>query len=138
MADEKFPSLRDKATWLGRDIVDQGHSQDLERMAAINEFEHGMPREMAEAKAYQEYRVDQHAQAAAHHLVGMKHARAGGAHEESDRHALMYEQHVKAMGESPHGAVPAAVQAHEQKAQEKETRLFKPHKWDNALSGVSK
>lgn len=132
MADQ-HKSLRDTPTWLGRDIADQSHSADLEKLAAVNEFDKGMPREMAEAEAYHQYRVDQHAQAAAHHLTSMKMARASGAHEESDRHALMYEQHVRAMGENPFGGTPTAVKAYENAVQNKQKKTYKGHTWDSAI-----
>jgi len=96
--------------WMGRPISSHKDAEHLDREAAIAEFEHGLPRHQAEAKAYEKYARQRRAEAAAHHLLGMMAARAGGAHQESQKHAALYEAHARALGVDPGQPPPPEVQ----------------------------
>lgn len=101
--------LKDLA-WQGRAIAEKDHANDLDREAAMHEFGNKLPRGEAEEKAYGDYRKDQHARAAAHHLQGMKAAQASGNMDEARKHGILYDQHMKGLGhESSIGHVPSSV-----------------------------
>jgi hypothetical protein len=105
--------MKSKAgVWMGRPILDAAHAKDLDLSAAIHEFHHGLDRATAEHKAWSEYKHEHHARAAAHHLNGMKSARASGSHEDAQKHYSMYAEHVKALGYHEYDAVPATVSAY--------------------------
>jgi hypothetical protein len=109
MADEKKDHLKD-LQWQGRAIAEKDHAHDLDREAAMHEFGNKLPRAEAEEKAYESYKKDQHARAAAHHLQGMKAAHASGNMEEARKHGILYDQHVKGLGhESSIGPVPSSI-----------------------------
>jgi len=95
--------------WQGRRIMDGGHAAELDHRAAVLEFGRGLTREAAEEQAHGEYVRDQHLNAAAHHLMGAKTAKAAGAIEEAQRHGALYSQHLKALGIEPIGPVPPEV-----------------------------
>ncbi len=105
---------KNDAVWQGRPLVDAGHGSGLNQRAAILEFGHGLNREAAETQAYHEYARDQHLNAAAHHLMGSKAAKAVGAIDEARRHGELYAQHLKALGMEPIGPVPPEVTQREQ------------------------
>ena len=105
--DNKKPAL-----WQGHPIINQSDSHDLEQRAAIHEFQHGKPREEAERAAHEEYRLNSHLKAAAHHLVGMKMSHAAGNSEVAQQHYKMYESHMKRAGRDPNGPVPPEVEMH--------------------------
>lgn len=92
--------------WLGRPILHPDHSQQLEMNAAINEFGLKMPRQQAEDQAYKDYlyhpKTGQYAQAARHHLTGMKAADAAGDKEAARKHRMMYDMHAKALNKDPY------------------------------------
>jgi hypothetical protein len=100
--------------WAGRDITEADHAQDLDREAALSEFDGKMPRHEAEGKAYSEYKRTQHAKAAAHHLRGIRLAEAAGDNREGRKHGLMYQLHLQALGHEPIGPVPKEVEQHSQ------------------------
>lgn len=94
-------------TWAGRyPIAAHDHSTQLDMDAAVNEFGLRMPREQAEDEAYRQYlyhpQRGQHAQAALHHLRGMKAAHAAGDMNTARDHSLMFNLHAKALGKQPH------------------------------------
>lgn len=115
MGDDKHKKHNDAAKpklWLGREIVKPEHEQDLERAAAIGEFDRKMPRGEAEEKAYSEYKKRQHLEGAVHHLQGMKAAHASGSMDDAHRHGVMYELHLKQLGhDGGNGPVPEDVQS---------------------------
>lgn len=119
--------------WLGEhSILDPSHANDLEVDAAINEFQNKMPRKDAELAAHAAYRKKHHIAAAGHHYAGMKAALSGGDQEQSKKHSMMYELHMKEAGLDPHGPVPGEVLT---AAASPETKLyrFKPHLADSFL-----
>lgn len=119
--------------WLGHKIKAPEHARDLERKAAIYEFDHKLNRVDAEKRAYTEYLQDQHAEAAAHHLHGMKMARAAGDNEISKQHADLYGLHIKALGGSPSDPVPPEVKAFESALRANKPVKFKVHQADQLL-----
>lgn len=98
------------AVWAGRQIDNKSHAPSLDQRAAVLEFGRGMSRDAAEAQAFGEYTHNRHLDAAAHHLAGMKTARAAGAMDEAHSHRLLYSQHLQAVGLEPVGPVPAEVE----------------------------
>lgn len=96
--------------WMGKPISNEKDAQHLDREAAIAEFHQGLPRHQAEAQAYEKYARTKRAEAAAHHLLGMMAARAGGAHVEAQKHSAMYEAHARALGVPPGQPPPLEVQ----------------------------
>lgn len=116
--------------WLDRyPLLHPDHAHDLERDAALNEFEHGMDRDKAEENAYDNYKRKQSAQAAAWHLTGMR----SSAGKESQKHALMYASHIRSMGYDPSGPVPSEVKAHMDSENFKHPVKFKAHGADGLL-----
>lgn len=116
--------------WLDRyPLLHPDHAHDLERDAALNEFEHGMDRDKAEENAYDNYKRKQSAQAAAWHLTGMR----SSAGKESQKHALMYASHIRSMGYDPSGPVPSEVKAHMDSDSFKHPVKFKAHGADGLL-----
>jgi hypothetical protein len=100
-------------SWLGRyPIAEDSHIDDLERAAAVHEMHHGLPRDQAEATAHQKYKVLNHQKGAAHHLNGMRCAKANGNIQDSEKHYLIYCLHMKALGHNPNRPVPPDVMAH--------------------------
>ena len=103
--------MKSTATWLGRPILDDAHTPQLEMLAAANEFRDKLPRAKAEAKAFLDYVRDQRLDAAAHHLSGIKAASAAGDMETARKHGTMYYTHMRALGLNPLDAVPPEVLA---------------------------
>ena len=99
----------DMPKWLGRSILSEDDTNDLERRAAIHEFDKKMPRQKAEEAAYVDYMTDRRREAAAHHLRGLKVAQAAGDMEAARRHSVMYGLHLKALGGNPYDAPPPEV-----------------------------
>ncbi len=95
--------------WQGRPILQSSHAHDLDTQAAIYEFKHGLSRQDAEARAHDEYRLQTHTQAAAHHLRGVRAAQALGDQKAARKHGLLYNLHIRALGADPLGSVPDAV-----------------------------
>lgn len=128
MADEKKALAT--SSWMGRPILHEDHGHDLERRSAINEFHHKMPREQAEQSAHDDYVKEHRLKAAAHHLAGMKAAQAAGSHEDSKKHWMLYDTHLKALGLDSVGAVPPEIQKQMDNPDEKKVYKFKAHKGD--------
>lgn len=97
--------------WLGRPILHEDDSHDLEMRAAVHEFGGKLPRHEAEAKAHEEYVKDWRLKASAHHLSGMRAAQGAGQMDEARKHGALYEMHMNALGLNPHGPVPPEVQS---------------------------
>ena len=102
----------------------------LEREAALNQFEKGMPRVQAEEAAYHTHAADLKKkaaiEAAAHHYSNMKDSSGDVAR----MHAKMYEAHMKG-AELKHYPVPKEILSAVQNARLNSS--FKPHKHDEAL-----
>lgn len=103
--------VKTPAMWAGRRILHPDHAVSLDMAAAKHEFGAGVTREQAEAKAYDDYVRGQRLDAAAHHLAGMKAARAAGDASSAQKHGAMYDAHLKAVGLEPIGPVPPEVQS---------------------------
>ena len=118
--------------WLDQyPIVDAEHVNDLETRAAIHEFMHKLPRHEAQAKAHGDYRRDQLAEAAAHHLMGMQAAHSLGSMEEAKRHGVMYALAMRELGHDPVGEPPPEVaKKAKDRAQTDPLHKFKAHKGD--------
>lgn len=122
--------------WCGRPIGAAAHADDLDRMAAVNEFDpkNKQPRDVAEDNAYRQYQKNQHVQGAAHHLAGMKSAHGAGDMEGARKHSRMYEMHLKKLGHSPYEEPPPEVRAAHAKAIEAGgVHEFKAHTGDSFL-----
>ena len=77
------------AHWLNKyPVAEDDHVNDLERAAAVHEMHYGLPRDQAEATAHQKYMVLSHEKGAAHHLGGMRMAKARGSNEDSQKHYI--------------------------------------------------
>jgi hypothetical protein len=112
-------------------VTDPKHIHDLETTAAIHQFISKHPRHKAEALAHDEYRRGQIAQAAAHHLSGMKSAHAAGAMDEAKKHGVMYSMALKELGHDPKGEVPPEVSNHLKNLETSSpVYKFKAHKGD--------
>jgi len=120
-------------TWMGRPIAHEDHKRDLNAHSAINEFLHGMPQADAEQQAYGEYKKQNHAVAAAHHLSGMKASQGAGDLESARKHGAMYALHVKQLGLDPYGPVPSEIQTHVADPKREKLYKFKAHKGDSFL-----
>lgn len=125
--DDKFP------TWQGRRVVSDAHKASLEHAAAIHEFEGGKPRKEAEAHAYDEYKREHHAQAAAHHLLGMRAAQATGDMDESGKHGMAYDLHLRSLGHDPLDEVPPEIKKLVDDPERKGHYKFKTHRSDAML-----
>jgi len=95
--------------WQNRQIFKDTHKDDLERRAALKEFEDGMPRKQAEDAAYQEYLTEHHSAAAAHHLRGLRAAQASGDIDEARIHGEAYHQHMTKLGHDSMDQVPDSI-----------------------------
>lgn len=95
-----------KHTWAKRPILSQDDIPDLERAAALNEFEQGMHREDAEEQAYSDYRRGHHSKGAAHHLRGLKAAQEAGDLDEAHKHGALYSAHMGELGHDSMDKVP--------------------------------
>lgn len=128
-----------KHQWLGRPILDPDHLHDLETRSAILEFgADKLPRTEAEGRAWEEYRKDQHARAAAYHYMGVKAAQGSGNREDAHKHGAMYDLHVKALGLNSIGPVPPEVQHHVESPDKPNIYKFKAHKGDAFVLQSSK
>lgn len=119
--------------WAGRDVTDLEHGHELDREAALHEFDGKLPRHEAEDKAYHGYKRKQHELAAAHHLQGIKMAEAAGDERQGRKHGLMYQLHLKELGHDAIGPVPKEVQQHIDAGHAGEGGTlynFKPHRGD--------
>lgn len=123
----------DKKIWQGRPIVHDSHREALETASAIKEFEHGLSREDAEAEAYAEYTKQNHLEAAAHHLRGLRAAQANGDMDEAQKHGVAYGIHMGQLGYDPLDQVPEDVQALVTAEDRSPTYKFRAHKADRLL-----
>lgn len=98
--------------WMGKPILHSSHHDQLEQDSAIHQFANGMPQDQAEARAYQDYERKHRIASAAHHLSGIKTAKAAGDLESAKKHSAMYSLHMKAMGHDPLGEPHPDVLAH--------------------------
>lgn len=119
--------------WNNNPIVSQDHIPDLERDAALNEFEHGLPREEAEEKAYKEYKTKHHSSAAAHHLRGLKAAQEAGDIDEAHKHGVLYSIHMEHLGHDPMDKVPDEIQKLASDEGKPKMYRFKSHTADKIL-----
>lgn len=103
--------MTNSANWLGRPITHVDHADQLEAAAAIHEFDGGLPRHVAEARAYKDYLDRQALQGAAHHLIGMRAAHAAGDQKSAASHFLAYSAAVKHLGHNPYGEPHESVAA---------------------------
>lgn len=122
--------------WKNRVILDESHAGDLESRAAIHQFTNKMDSEAADEAAHSDYKKDHHRQAAAKHFVGMKAARASADNEESRKHFIMFNLHMKALGLNPNAALPSEIETHITNTKEPFYR-FSPHKADAFLFAKS-
>lgn len=98
--------------WLDKyPTVDESHAHDLEREAAINEFERGMPRTEAEAAAHGAYSQKHHIDGAAHHYAGLQAATATGNHAARLEHGYKLAFHRAALGHDHMSEVPDDIKA---------------------------
>lgn len=116
--------------WLNRKIVHPSHADELENASALNEFEHGLPRDQAEGKAYDEYRKAHHRTAASHHLRGMKAAQASGDMEEARKHGIAFAMHMDGLGHDPMDEVPEEIRKLSDGDDKDRFSKFKAHKAD--------
>jgi len=116
--------------WKGRPVADAAAVPDLDVSAAVHQFGGGVTRDEAEERAYGEYRKRQATEAAAHHLRLYRAATSAGDREVANRHKLMYDVHVRTLGENPAGQPPQQVKALVGDGAEPATR-FKPHPADS-------
>jgi hypothetical protein len=119
--------------WHGRTILSQDHIPDLEHAAALNEFEHGFPREDAEEQAYKSYKDDHHKKGAAHHLRGLRAAQASGDIDEAHKHGVAYSLHMGELGHDAMDAVPDDIKALSEGEGLKPQYKFKSHNADHFL-----
>jgi hypothetical protein len=119
--------------WAGRTILDESHATDLDSQAAVHEIDDKLPRHRAEEEAYRKYKKENHAKAAAHHLMGMKAAQGAGSMDEARKHGIMYSMHVKELGEDEYGPVPSSVKQHVDSPDREHVYGFKAHKGDAFL-----
>lgn len=117
--------------WLGNKIVHPSHADELEHNAALFEFEHGIPRKEAEARAYDDYRKSHHRDGASHHLRGMRAAQASGDLEEARKHGIAFAMHMEALGHDPMDEVPEEIRALAEGDDKKPFAKFKAHKGDS-------
>lgn len=127
MADEK-----QAANWKGRPIIHEKDMADLDRRAAVHEFKGGMQRQAAEDKAHADYTHENHEEAAAHHLAGIRAAQAVGDHEAAHKHGVLYDLHARGAGYNPLDPVHPNVESRLQANVGKHYK-FKAHRGDGLL-----
>lgn len=118
--------------WLNRfPVSSHEHIRDLESLAAVNEFGPAkMPRHKAEEEAHKFYVTGEREQAAGHHLRGMKVAQAHGDTLSAQKHALLYQVHMRALGHNPYEAPPSHIAHASRQASPEMQYAFKPHSSD--------
>lgn len=119
--------------WQNRQIFKDTHMDDLERRAALKEFEDGMPRSQAETAAYEEYLREHHSAAAAHHLRGLRAAQAAGDLDEARIHGEAYHQHMTKLGHDSMDQVPDYIKALTEDEGKPRHYKFKAHPADALL-----
>ena len=128
-------TMADQPTWRGRKLVSATHMPELERMAAVREFEAGLPREQAEEEAHREYSRRHHLEAAAHHLRGLRGAQGTGDLEEARKFGVAYGLHLNALGFDEFDQVPPEIQTLVDAPDKKPHARFKAHSSDRLLLG---
>lgn len=120
--------------WLGRfPVLHEDHLPDLEARAAVHEFKHKLPRDVAEDKAHQDYMKDQALEAAAHHLLGIRAAHAAGHDEAAQQHGEAYAGALKHAGFDPMQTPPQEV-LDRVKAARPKVYSFKAHAADQLFT----
>lgn len=99
------------ALWKGRGIVHEKDGLDLDRRAAVHEFKGGMERGAAEDQAHKDYVKENHLDAAAHHLAGIRAAQAVGDMQAARKHGVLYDLHASGAGHNPLEPVHSEVEA---------------------------
>jgi hypothetical protein len=120
--------------WYKNPILKDSDYDALETAAALKEFGEGTPRSQAEKEAYKEYKRNQHLQASAHHLRGMRMAQAGGDLDEAAMHGEAYSHHMDALGLDPIDQVPDEVKALLEAEDKPRQYRFKAHGADAFLT----
>ncbi len=118
--------MTDKKMWNGKHVLHEQHIPALEQEAAIHEFAHGLPRQEAETRAYQNYRKTQHELGAAHHLRGLKSAQGSGDLEEAKKHGALYEMHMQKLGHEAWKAPPPEIAVHMDNPLKEKIHRFRP------------
>jgi hypothetical protein len=127
--------------WLGHLIVDHKHVADLESKAGEHEFLHGHPASHAEQLALKEYYLDNHLDAAAHHMSNLRSHANQGNKGIANNHERMYKLHLGQLAQidpqtyttntlEPHPNITAKV-----KKDLKASDRYSPHKADQLLFG---
>lgn len=98
--------------WLNRfSVLTEEHKNDLERSAAVIEFESKLPREQAETLAHQKYVQEQHLRASAHHLDGMESSKVNGKMADAHKHLIMFNLHAAKLNRRPWDPVDPRIAA---------------------------
>ena len=115
--------------WLSKyDIFTPDDEANLERSAAVNEFHKGMPRDVAETSAYEDWKRNQIVKAAAFHLDQMGLAKGRGDKSSEQSHYGLYTLHCKALGMDQFGSVGPEI--HAQRGIVEPLEKFKNHQAD--------
>lgn len=126
-----------QANWMGHPVLSPGDEHELHLAAALYEFQGGLPRNVAEQKALEDYRKEWHARAASHHLDGLKAAQAVGDTNTAQKHHGLYSLHLKSLGLDPMGPVPEIINKYhaESGLNDKQRKVynFKGHNADQFL-----
>lgn len=120
--------------WNGHIVAAPGDREELERRASVHQFAHGLERNIADTRAYVDYKSDQHARAAAHHLKMSQALVSAGNREDAEKSRNLYEMHVQALGHKKSAVPPAEVRAHmDANTPHERVHGFKQHGADKLL-----
>lgn len=129
------------ALWKGRSIVHPKDSEDLDRRAAVHEFKGGLERGAAEDKAHSDYVRENHLDAAAHHLAGVRGSQAVGDMVNARKYGVLYDLHAAGAGHNPLDPVHPDIERRMQMGAGKQYK-FKSHRGDalllNHMSQITK
>lgn len=109
--------------WRNKKISDEQHVHLLESESA----KHG------EDSAYSSYKRNQHHEAAAHHLMGAHRMVENGRPLEAQRHRMMYEAHLGALGLRPGHKVDKQIAALSNGSSESDSLFFTHHPADKMI-----
>ena len=112
-------------------IFSKEDENDLYNRSVVKEFHEKKSRHQADAEAYYDWRREQHAKAAAHHLRGMKAAQGSGDMEQGKKHGLLYNHHMNMLGHDPYLSPPEEVSRHIGAEPTESMYKFKPHPTDS-------
>ena len=84
--------------WMGKPVLSEADAKRLERETAIKAFSKKTNYHTAAKEVYDSYVQEQHANAAAFHIKGMKAAVGAGSMEDAKKHWAAYSDHLKALG----------------------------------------